>query len=215
MQNSWIRRRMRRGRREYVPTAWWTKFTFRRTLDNLDLFKSSLPVFNLRGHEAVSSLSGGTMTVWILMVMILYASIKFAHLLSRHNPNISSHKQQYYFDSSQVLDLKQEDLRFAFSVEGFLDGKVKDDPTYVKYLVRLFGKKDGEFYETILDYHVCSAEELDLFAEPSRDTASENSRASPLMKYIDNEDKHLFCLDWDHLEDGLISVWGVENDDNY
>ena len=166
-------------------------------------------MFNFRGREAVSSLAGGIMTVAILMVMILYASIKFAHLISRHNPNISSHRQQYYFDSSHVVDLKQEDLRFAFSVTGFLDNKVKDDPAYVKYLVRLFGKEDGEFYEKILDYHVCSAEELALFAEPSKETAA------PLEAFIDNQDRHLFCLDWDGLEDGKLSVWGVENDDNY
>ena len=91
--------------RDYVPTAWWTKFTFRKTLDALDLFKLGLPTFNIRGRQAVSSVAGGIMTICILTVMMLYASIKFGHLVSRHNPNISSHKQQYYYDSSEVVDL--------------------------------------------------------------------------------------------------------------
>lgn len=46
-------------------------------------------------------------------------------------------------------------MRVAFGVEGFLDGETKDSPDYVKYLVRLTGKKDGVTYEHILDYHIC------------------------------------------------------------
>ena len=61
------------------------------------------------------------MTVCIFTVMILYSSIKFAQLMSHSNPNISSHRQQNYFDSSDVVDLKERDLRFAFNVEGYID----------------------------------------------------------------------------------------------
>ena len=107
------------------------------------------------------------MSVIIFSLMLFYASIKFVHLLSRHNPSISSHKQAYAYDSTKVVDFNEDSVRVAFGVEGFIDGETKDDPNYVKYLVRSWGKKDGVKYEHILNYHVCTAEELDLFGEPS------------------------------------------------
>lgn len=105
--------------------------------------------------------------------------------------------------------MKEQNLRFAFSVEGFQDGQVKDDPKYVKYLVRNWGKQNGTAYEKIFDHHKCTADELEMFSEPSRESAA------PLEHYKKGEDKHLFCIDWDNLDGDEISVWGVENDDNY
>ena len=94
-------------------------------------------------------------------------------------------------------------------MEGFLDGKTKDDPRFVKYVVRMFGKKDGIAYEKLLDTHICRAEELEEFGKPAAD--------STVIKYYKepDSDKRLFCIDWDDYNDGAISVWGVENDDNY
>ena len=69
-----------------------------------------------------------------------------------------------------MVNFEDYDLHFAFNVEGYLDNQVKDDPTFIKYLVRLYGKKDGVTYEKILNYHKCSADELRAFKEPTKDT---------------------------------------------
>ena len=90
--------------------------------------------------------------------------------MSRHNPNISSFRRQSFFDPSTVISFREYGLRFAFNVEGYLDNQVKDDPTYVKYLVRMYGKKDGVPYQKILNYHKCTPDELKAFKEPTRDT---------------------------------------------
>ena len=79
----------------------------------------------------------------------------------------------------------------------------------MKYVVRMFGKKDGIFYENLLETHTCSAEELEKFGKPAAD-----STVIKHYKEADNN-KRLFCIDWDDYNDGTISVWGVENDDNY
>ena len=149
------------------------------------------------------------MTLIIGILMLFYTSIKFVHLMSRHNPSISSHKQLFYYDSSEVVNLKESGVRMAFSVEGFLDGEIKDDPRYVKYLVRLWGKKDGVKYERILDYHKCTPGELDLFGEPSRESIA------PLQTFKFSEKRHLYCLDWENLDEDEVGVWGVTNDENY
>ena len=97
----------------------------------------------------------------------------------------------------------------AFSVTGTVDGQVKNDPRYVKFMVRVFGKKDGVPHEKILDYHVCTAEELYLFGDSSRESIA------PLNDFIQDEKKHLYCLDWDQLNESEVSIWGIENDNNY
>ena len=146
----------------------------------------------------------------LLALMLLYASIKFIHLISRQNPSISQHKQLAVFDSSEVVDFKEEGVRIAFGVEGYLDGQVKDDPRYVKYLVRLLGEKDGVKYEHILDYHKCTSEELDDFGEPSLQSIAS------VKSFKKGDKKHLFCLDWDNLNVGDLGIWGsTSNEDNY
>ena len=59
------------------------------------------------------------------------------------------------------MNLSRSGFRFAWSVEGSYDQKRRDDPRYVKYIVRLEGSKDGEKYEKILPYHNCTEADLE------------------------------------------------------
>lgn len=150
------------------------------------------------------------MTLAIFTLMIFYASIKFVHLTTRHNPTISSHLKKFNFDSNEQINLSNQDVHVAFAVEGFLDGEVKDDPAYVKYLVRLYGKKNGTAFEHILGYHACMPDELKLFGEPSKESEA------PFKKlFQEGSKKYMFCLELDDLAEGELSIYGVENDDNY
>ena len=54
-------------------------------------------------------------------------------------------------------------FRIAFTVEGYIDKKRKDDPRFVKYLVRLYGKKEGKRFEWLVPYHECTKEDFELF----------------------------------------------------
>ena len=64
-------------------------------------------------------------------------------------------------------------------------------------------------YEKLLNYHKCTADELRSFKEPTRDTYN------PLQRYIEGTDRYLFCVEQDAHENGTLSVWGLESDDNY
>ena len=68
-----------------------------------------------------------------------------------------------FYNFEEVLSLKEINFKIAFSVEGYVEREVKDDPRYVKYLVRTFGKKDGKEFEQILPYHKCIEEDWDTF----------------------------------------------------
>lgn len=135
------------------------------------------------------------MTIALVTMLLMYATIKFEQLISRHNPNISSHMQKSHYDSSERVDLKAMNLNVAFGVEGFLDEELKDAARYVKYLVRMYGKQDSEPFEKILDYHKCTVDDYDAFEKPSSESAS------PLERYIrsaadgDKSERGLLCLD--------------------
>ena len=60
-----------------------------RVLERFDAFGSKLPPFNLKGKTKVHTRLGGIVSLLIMSVTLMYGSIKFMHLLSRHNPNMS------------------------------------------------------------------------------------------------------------------------------
>ena len=122
---------------------------------------------------------------------------------------MASFVEQGALDSSTKFNFRDKNARFAFAVEGFLDKELKDDTHYVKWLARLFWKKNGVEGETILPYHYCTADELDEFAPPMGDSVG-------LFDIFKNSPtRHLFCLDWDKLGEDL-NIWGTENDElNY
>ena len=62
-----------------------------------------------------------------------------------------------------IVNLNTINFRVAFTVEGYLDSKRKDDPRFVKYLIRLYGKKEGKTYERLVPYHECTPEDFALF----------------------------------------------------
>ena len=168
-----------------------------RTLDAIDLFPQGIPSFNIKGRDSVSSLSGGIFSLLIFAIMIFYSSVKFVHLISHHNPTVSSYKNEFYFDSSQEVDLYESSVHFAFGVEGFFDGELKDDSKFVKYLVRMYGRKDGVTFERLVTHRECTADDLDRFGEPAPESAN------IIEKYrTRTNDKRLFCVNQDQFEDG-------------
>ena len=74
--------------------------------------------------------------------------------------------EKNFYDYNTRINLYEIDFRMAFSVEGYLDEKIKDDPKYVKLLARMFYKKDGVPSEKILSLHKCDKRDWDQF-EPA------------------------------------------------
>ena len=55
------------------------------------------------------------------------------------------------------LNLNEKNFRIAFTVESYLSPKKqKRDPRFVKYLFRLYGKRNGVYYDKVLTYHNCT-----------------------------------------------------------
>ena len=106
-----------------------------------DNFGQKLPRFNIKGNEGVNTIAGGLFSIALYMVVLMYTTIKFSHLLTKHNPNISTYLKQDEMSETELY-LNDYNFRFAFSIENFLgEKKQKNDSRYVKYIVRKYGKR--------------------------------------------------------------------------
>ena len=109
----------------------------------IDTFGSHLPSFNLKGNEKVNTIVGGFCTLILFMTVFTYGTLKFSNLISKPSPIINS----YYTEtemSDVTLNLNERNYKFAFTIESFFEpNHQKNDPRYVKYLVREYGKRNG------------------------------------------------------------------------
>ena len=100
---------------------------FQNTLDNIDIFQIGLPSFNMRGRTRIPTIFGAILSFLIFNLIMVYFALKFQHLINRHNPQIASYEEQNAIDSSFIFNFKENNYRFAFAVEGFIDRETKED----------------------------------------------------------------------------------------
>ena len=57
---------------------------------------------------------------------------------------MSSYYKEDYYANGEAVNLSERNFRMAISVEDYLEPiKQKNDPRYVKWQFRLWGKRDG------------------------------------------------------------------------
>ena len=133
-----------------------------KVLQSFDSFGVPVPTFNIKGQDSVTTRTGGVVTILIVATVLLYATVKFNHLYTRHNPHLSS----YFTDIAKTDSINLEEdpyykeFKIAFSVEDYFSPKkLKNDPRYTKWIFRLFGKRDNVNYERTLSAHICTDED--------------------------------------------------------
>ena len=105
------------------------------------------------------------------------------------------------------ISVKKE-FKIAFSVEDyFAPSKLKNDSTYVKWLIRLLTKKDGKWLEEELSTHMCTEEDYAGFF-PIQD-----HQFSLLEEIKKDPNRGFLCLDEDPVHQ--IELYGREVYDDY
>ena len=66
------------------------------------------------------------------------------NLARKKDPFITQSVESDFYDASHGLNLNQANFRFAIGAINKLDYKAKNDPRYVKWIVRLNGAIDGK-----------------------------------------------------------------------
>ena len=63
-----------------------------------------------------------------------------------------------------MLNLNEKKFRLAISIEDYHGvKKLKNDPKYVKWLFREYGKRGGKWYQRIVPYHKCTDADFEEF----------------------------------------------------
>lgn len=135
-------------------------------LKKIDQFGRPLPTFNLNGETEAQTVLGGVVTFAIIVIILLYGSLKLDHMSTKHNANVTSVLEPDVFDQNDAMNLNEIGFRLAFSVRGFYDKQLKDDPRYVKYLAKIEGIKDGESFDKRIPFHKCTDEDWNEFPPP-------------------------------------------------
>ena len=175
-------------------------------LEEIDAFREPIPVFNIRGKTSVSTRAGGLLTICIFTVVIMFAIIRFEHMMSKYNPNIND----YYVDleKGQDANLNEANFRIAFTVEDYYaPHQLKDDDRYVRWLFRVLGKKNGVYFENFIPYHKCTEADYSDFFK------IEESAEKKLNEIKSDPSRDFLCLDWD--EEEPFVIYGTQTVDNY
>ena len=112
-------------------------------LDDVDAFGLSIPSFNLKGKDKVTTRLGGLCSLLVFGTVILFAVLKLMHLVTRHNPQLSEFWRD--IDPDTVINLKKSNTKIAFSIETFFEPQeFKMDPKYVKWIFSSITHVDNE-----------------------------------------------------------------------
>ena len=126
-------------------------------------------------------------------------------MVERDNPNVSEVYELDFYNYDEVVRLRDIDFHIAFSVESYFDRSMKDNPKYVKYLVRTYGRKNGVEFEHILPTHKC--EEADWALFPPADKGSFDA----IEEIKKDESRGMYCLE----PSADIEIYGHEKNENY
>ena len=106
------------------------------------------------------------------------------------------------------MNLNEMGFRFAFTIENYIDNEARDDPAYVKFIVRMFTNKGGVKSQRSLSYHECNDTDWEDFAPAAKGTKTrfEAIRDSPKRGFK--------CIDWPDDEPHVIYGDQVNDDNN-
>ena len=156
-----------------------------------------MPQFRIRGSHSVKTVAGGTLSIFVITIMILYSISKFEVLLSHHNPAINIVEKEEN-TSDDVLELhEKDDFMIAFSLVDW-SGNSKNDPRYVKWVFTYSEynvRKRVNFHAHLM--HQCTDKEMKKFYP------LDDSGKKIIQKLFDQNG--LFCADFRSVK---LSLYG-------
>ena len=130
---------------------------------DLDKFSDTVPSFNYKGDQSIKTGIGAFCSITISIIVFYYALIKFIQLLERQNPTIATFSHETKFDPKNPLNLNAINFKAAFQFTAYdsstYDFVEKNDPNFVKMVVRRIGTDYVNIYEETIPHHKCTEEE--------------------------------------------------------
>ena len=86
---------------------------------NMDMFGSALPTFNLKGKTEIRTACGGTVSLMIIYITFLFASLKLVHLVTKHGPLVNSFEIADAYGFEDIFSSADENFMLAVSLEDY------------------------------------------------------------------------------------------------
>ena len=103
------------------------------------------------------------MSVIVMAIVFLFSMQKLQHLLMRQNPSINTYMELEAFTAEDKLNLQQENIRIAFTLEDYFTREPKMDPKYVKWFAYYYTSEGGRTRRWELPIYKCTKEDYALF----------------------------------------------------
>ena len=132
---------------------------------------------------------GGCVSLVIMYLTFIFATLKLQHLMSKHNPSVNYFVERDAFDDSEIWHGDEnEDFQLALMVVDFVTGEVKNDPSFVKWYGEIIDSVDGKKTFSEIPMRECNEEDFSKFYEPDQRSAG---RAKKYKKQ-----GGFMCVDW-------------------
>ena len=103
------------------------------------MFGRPVPQFNLKGRVKLHTRLGGCVSLILMSVVLIFATLKFFHLWTKQNPNLYSYERSLIELDDQRINLNEKNFRIAFALESVYEPhQLLNDPDYVKWIFRVY-----------------------------------------------------------------------------
>jgi len=96
-----------------------------------------VPSFTINGKGVVKTIPGMCFTFLLTVVMFYYGLSRLDRLIRRSDVDILAYNDVAFFSSDTRTNLNDDGFMFAFSIVGYSDRQVRDDPDFVEWAVYL------------------------------------------------------------------------------
>lgn len=144
------------------------------------------------------------MTILIVYVTFVFASLKLMHLLSHHNPQVNESVEIDAFGPDYIYETATGDFMLAVAVEDYLTGEIKHDPRFVKWFAEHIDSVNGVSTSTEVPMHICTEEDYERFYTPDHKSADWLERTK--------KKGGMMCINW---IDDSVSFSNYETDPKF
>ena len=103
----------------------------------MDVFGAPIPSFNIKGESYIGTITGGLCSILFGVIAVLFASLKLQIMLSRSDTVTTITKRNGFNSFEDRIQLSDGEFAMALGIQSHSgDGAFKDDPRFVKWILR-------------------------------------------------------------------------------
>ena len=150
------------------------------------------------------TITGGIVSLLVIVTIFLFGLLKLDHLLKKKNPSLSKFDDSIGSDIVVKFDLdKGKNVQMAFAIENFHTGLLNDD-RFFKFVAKRYSKIEDVFTTTHYPMHRCTEADYATFYPIESRIANKVNK----MKKMNA----LSCLNWDNIDFPLHGTWTSGDD---